>query len=139
MSEKNPAQEYFQTKEAAREERKKKEIDLWQHWKSNGMKPEHAEPLFKLYEPVFAQKVRAWKAPRIPESAFRLKLQEAMITSMKTYDPSKSALNTHIENGLKKVHRYNARGQNLAYIPEGQIEGIAPINKAIDVLTEEFG
>lgn len=140
MSQKNPVNDYFKTKEAAKEERKKKELDLWHHWKSNGMQAEHLEPLMKLYEPVLAQKTRMWRAPRVPEAAFKLALQENLVKAFQTYDPSRgAALNTHVENGLKKTIRYNARNQNLAYIPEGQIEKIAPIKMAIDHLTDEYG
>lgn len=139
-SETNPALDYLQSKEAAKEDRKKKELDLWHTWKTNGQKPEHLEPLLKAYEPNLNQKVRQWKAPNVPESAFKLALQERLINAFQTYDPSRgAALNTHVETRLQKAKRFNARHQNLAYIPEGQIEKISPINKAHDELQEELG
>jgi hypothetical protein len=138
--EKNPLKDWSQSKEAAKDERKKKELELWHHWKTNGQKREHLEPLLKLYEGNIAQKARLWKAPAIPESAFKLVLQEHLINAFKTYSPDRgTAINTWAENGMQKAKRYNARGQNLAYIPEGQIEGITPINRANDHLTEELG
>lgn len=140
MSQKNPVEGYFQSKEVAKSDRKQKELDLWSHWKTNGMQAAHLEPLLKLYEPVLAQKMRTWRAPRVPESAFKLALQENLVKAFKSYDPTRgAALNTHVENGLQKTIRYNAKNQNLAYIPEGQIEKIAPIKMAIDQLTEEYG
>lgn len=140
MTQKNPLEEYAQSKEAAKDERKKKEIDLWHTWKTNGQKSEHLEPLMKLYEGNLAQKAKLWRAPSIPESAFKLTLQEHLIGAFKSYDPNRgAALNTHVENRLQKAKRYNARHQNLAYIPEGQIKGITPINRANDHLTEELG
>jgi hypothetical protein len=140
MEQKNPAEDYFTAKEAAKEDRKKKEIELWQTWKNNGMQPHHLEPLLNMYGGTIAQKVKLWKAPRVPDAAFKLKLQEHMVDAFKTYDPSRgAALNTWVEGRLQKAKRFNARHQNIAYIPEGQIEHITPINKAIDHLTEEFG
>lgn len=137
---KTPVTEYQETKEAAATARKQKEIDLWQTWKSNGMKPHHLEPLLKLYEGNLAQKTKLWKAPTVPASAFKMTLQEHLIDAFKSYDPSKgAALNTHVENRLHKAKRYNARMQNLAYLPEGQISGISPINKAFDILSEDLG
>jgi len=140
METKNPAEEYFTAKEAAKEDRKKKELDLWHHWKNNGMQPQHLEPLLTMYGGTIAQKVKLWKAPRVPEAAFKLKLHEHMVDAFKTYDPNRgAALNTWVEGRLQKAKRFNARHQNIAYIPEGQIEHITPINKAIDHLTEELG
>jgi DNA-directed RNA polymerase specialized sigma subunit len=138
--ERNPATDYFQEKDAAKEERKKKEIDLWHTWKTQGKKPEHLEPLLKAYDSNLNSKVRQWKAPNVPASAFKLALQGHLVKAFDTYDPSRgAALNTWAESKLQKAKRDNARMQNLAYIPEGQIERIAPIQKAINALTEELG
>lgn len=139
-AEKNPASEYFQEKEAAKEERKQKELDLWNTWKTEGKKPEHLEPLLKAYDSNLNSKVRQWKAPNVPASAFKLVLQDHLVKAFDTYDPSKgAALNTWAESKLQKAKRYNARNQNMAYIPEEQISRIAPINKAMNLLQEELG
>src|SRR5579862_7528263 len=140
MSENNPVGDYLQSKEAQKEDRKKKEIELWRTWKAGGEKPEHLEPLLKIYEPALNYKLRQWKAPSVPESAFKLVLQDHFIGALRSYDPSRgAALNTHVENRLHKAKRYNARNQNLAYLPEGQISQISPINKAHDELRSELG
>lgn len=136
----DPLTNYFLEKDAAKEQRKKNEIDLWQKWKDNGQQPKHLQPLLKLYEPVIAQKVRAWKAPTVPESAFKAELQTHLIKALQTYDPNRgAALNTHVEARLPKAKRYNNRYQNLAYIPEGQSGMIGKLNKARDQLTDELG
>lgn len=135
-----PVDDYFQEKLAAKEQRKQNEIQLWQRWKGGGEKPEHLEPLMKLYEPVLANKVRQWKAPTVPASAFKAELQTHLIKAFQTYDPSRgTALNTHVEHRLPKAKRYNNRYQNLAYIPEGQSGQIGKIQKATDALKEELG
>lgn len=137
---KNPIEEYQETKEAARSARKQNEIDLWHRWKTQGQQPEHLQPLLKLYEPNLRFKVKQWKAPNVSEAAFRLELQDHLINSFKTFDPNKgAALNTWVEGRLKKAQRYNIRNQNLAYIPEGQVSKISPIDRARDHLTEELG
>jgi DNA-directed RNA polymerase specialized sigma subunit len=140
MSEKNPVGAYFQSKEAAQTKRKADEIALWKKWKDSGEQPKHLAPLLKLYEPVFAQKVRLWKPPMVPESAFKADLQTHAIKAFQTYDPSRGAAhNTHIEQRLKKSLRYGNRGANLLYIPEGQSSQIGKLNKAKDALTEDLG
>jgi hypothetical protein len=136
----NPFDEYMAEKAASVSKRKQQELDLWHQWKSNGEQPEHLQPLLKLYEPVVAQKIRKWKAPQVPESAFRAELQTHLIKALQTYDPSRgAALNTHVEARLPKAMRYNNRYQNLAYIPEGQSGHIGKIQRAQNQLTDELG
>jgi len=140
MKRENPVEGYLQTKKAAPSKRKEHEVELWKRWKSEGEKPEHLEPLLKLYEPVLAQKTRAWKAPTVPESAFQAELTTHLIKALQTYDPSKgAALNTHVETRLPKAMRYNNRYQNLAYIPEGQSGYIGKIQRAQNTLSDELG
>lgn len=136
----NPLEDYLETKEAAKEQRKQNEIHMWQNWMSNGQKPEHLQPLLKAYEPVFAQKVRAWKPKMVPESAFHAELQSHAIKAFQSYDPSKgAALNTHVIGRLKKALRYGNLHANMGYLPEGQSAFIGPITKARDILQEELG
>jgi DNA-directed RNA polymerase specialized sigma subunit len=140
MTEKNPILTHLETKEAARTERKEKEMELWKRWRQTG-KPEHLEPLLQAYEPLLSQKMRAWRAPfSAPESAFRGEIQKHLINAFETYDPKKgAALNTHVHYRIQKAMRYNAKHQNLAYIPAGQTKLITPIKRAIEELREEYG
>ena len=137
----NPLAEYLGSKEAgAPSARKEHELSLWRKWKENGQKPEHLDPLLKLYAPVFTRKVSTWKAPMVPESAFRSQLQKHAIEAFRTYDPTKgAALNTHVENHLIKVQRYNNKHQNTGYIPEEKARYIGHINRAKDALLDELG
>jgi DNA-directed RNA polymerase specialized sigma subunit len=136
----DPVSNYFQLKEAAKVDRKAKEIQLWRHWKDNGEKPEHLQPLLKLYDPIVVQKTRMWKAKTVPEAAFKAELQTHIIKAFKNYDPNRgAALNTHVESRLHKAKRYNNRYQNLMYIPEGQSGKIGTLNKAKEKLQEELG
>jgi DNA-directed RNA polymerase specialized sigma subunit len=135
----NPLDAYQESKEAAKTQRKQHEIDVWQHWKNNGEQPKHLEPLLKLYEPIFAQKIRQWKPKFVPESAFKADLIGHAIKAFKSYDPDRgAALNTHVEGGLRKAMRYGNRGANLSYIPEGQANKIGLLNKTKDELKEEL-
>jgi hypothetical protein len=136
----NPVEGYFETKEAAKVDRKEKELQLWRHWKENGEQPKHLQPLLKMYDNVFAQKIKAWKAPTVPAAAFKAELQTQAIKAFKNYDPNRgAALNTHVESRLPKAKRYNNRYQNVMYIPEGMSSQIGKINKAKESLNEELG
>ena len=137
----NPLEAYAHEKNAAQAKRKENEVALWRRWMDNGQKPEHLEPLLKAYAPIFAQKMRAYRAPSTgPESAFKGEIEKHFIAALKSYDPTRgAAINTHVEQRLKKVMRYNNRYQNLAYIPEGQSKYIGKLQKAQTELKEELG
>lgn len=139
MSDTNPLENYFDTKEAAKTERKKNEVDIWQHWQNNGQQPTHLQPLLKLYEPVIGQHMKK-KPPHVPASVYKAELQSQTIKAFQTFDPNRgAALNTHVDWQLKKAVRYGNRHANLGYIPEGQAALIGPIDKATNILTEELG
>ena len=136
----NPLDEYLEEKTANRSARKQHELDLWARWKEGGQQAEHLEPLLKLYEPVIAQKVRAWKPPMVPASVFKAELQSHAISAFESFDPSRGvALNTHVETRLPKAMRYGNRNANLAYIPEGQSRHIGVLQAAQNTLREDLG
>jgi RNA polymerase primary sigma factor len=136
----NPIDDYLQSKEAAKVDRKQRELDLWKRWKDNGEQPQHLQPLLKLYDPVLNQKLRLWKAPTVPETAFKAELQTQLIKALKIYDPKfGAAINTHVESRLGKAKRYNNRYQNIMYIPEGQSGKIGKLNSSREKLMEELG
>ena len=115
-------------------------MELWKRWKKSG-KPEHLEPLLQAFEPLVQQKMQFYRAPfSAPKSAFKAELQTHLINAFETYDPSKGAgLNTHVHYRIQKAMRYNAKHQNLAYIPAGQARLITPIKKATEELRELHG
>lgn len=136
---KSPVDEFLVTKEAAMQAKREQELQQLGLWKKT-QDPEHLAPLLKSYEPVIAQKMRQFRAPAVSEPAFKSELQKHLIGAFQTFDPSRGAqLSTHVENRLMKAQRYNTRYQNLAYIPEGKTKHIGKINKARDILSEEFG
>ncbi len=134
-----PIEDFLLTKEAELKKKREEEIGQLNLWKQT-KQPEHLQPLLRAYEPVISQKMRQYKAPSIPDSAFKAELTKHLIGAFDSFDPNRGAqLNTHVVNRLRQAMRYNARFQNVAYIPEGQIAQIAPIQKAQNELTEQFG
>ena len=70
----------------------------------------------------------------------RGELLKHLHTALSTYNPDRgTAPNTHIENTMRKAIRYNMKYQNVAYIPEGQISHIAPIQQTQNLLHEQLG
>ena len=134
----DPVTDFFAAKTAAQTQRTAKDQQLWQTWKQEGQKPAHLEPLLKAYQGVFAQHMKK-RPPTVPESAYKAELQSHFIRALDTYDPSKAALNTHVENRLRKALRYGNRHANIAYVPEGKASDFGKIDKAKEELYQEFG
>lgn len=135
----NPIVEFKKHVDKEAAARKQTELEHLQRWRDSG-DPQHLQPLLQAYEPVIAQKVRQWKAPSVPEAAFRAELKTHVLQAFQTYDPNRgAALNTHVENTMRKAQRYNVRYQNFAHIPEAQVAKIAPITKAQNELTDMLG
>lgn len=134
----NPLEAFGVAKTAETTKRKEHELALWRHWKDNGHKPEHLAPLLNLYEPVFNKKMSAWRAPMISPVDLKGELQKHAINAFYTYNPEKAALNTHVENTLRKALRYVNKNQNTAYIPEDTARYIGPVQRAQDALRDEL-
>lgn len=139
MSNENPLEDYLETKEAAKEQRKKQEVDLLMQWREGGQQPHHLEPLLKLYEPVIAQHMKK-KPPMVPAPAYKAELLGKAIKAFETYDPNRgAALNTHVDWHMRKAVRYGNLHANVGYLPEGQSGFIGAIDKARNILTESLG
>lgn len=136
----NPVEVFLDLKEKEASERKKDDLELWHAWNSGGQTPALMQPLLKKYEPLFARKANEWKAPAVSLSAFKAELKRHFIDAVKTYDPDRgTAFNTHMQYRIQKAKRFNAKYQNVGYIPEGQAEHIGDIQAAQNELTEQFG
>jgi DNA-directed RNA polymerase specialized sigma subunit len=135
----NPLEELEEHEKRASADRKQHELGLLKTWHEGGKQPEHLAPLLTAYAPLVNQKMRLWKAPTVPEDAFRAELQKHVIRAFESYKPDRgAALSTHVENHIRKAIRYNIQNQNLAYIPEAQVAQISPINRARDQLREDL-
>lgn len=135
MGKRNPVDDYLEK----RAERDNQDLQLWQTYQSQPSK-NTLKPLLDRFEPEFKRGVRQWKAPNVNEAAFRGNMMQHAIRAIQTYDPNRGAsLATHVNNGLKRVQRFNNQMQNLAYIPEDKSKYIGPIDAAADHLRDELG
>jgi DNA-directed RNA polymerase specialized sigma subunit len=136
----NPAQEFLKLQEKTANKKAEEDLQLWHAWDQSGRKPEQLQPLLKRYEPLLARKARDWKAPAVDPAAFNAELQRQFIHAAHSFDPERGvAFNTHVQTRLPKAQRFNARYQNVGYIPEGQSVNIGPLDRAQEELLEELG
>ena len=137
---KNPAEEFLGLKEKEASKKASDDLELWHAWNRGGQTPELMQPLIKKYEPLFKRKTQEWKAPAVAPAAFTAELKRHFIDAAKTFDPERGvAFNTHMQYRIQKAKRFNAKYQNVGYIPEGQAEHIGDIQSAQNTLNEQFG
>lgn len=136
----NPALEFLGLKEKTANKKAQDDLALWHAWNKGGQTAELMQPLLQRYEPLLNRRVNEWKAPAVSPAAFKAELQRHFIDAAKTYDPARGTVfNTHVQYRIQKAKRYNAKYQNVGYIPEGQAEHIGDIQAAQNELSEQFG
>jgi DNA-directed RNA polymerase sigma subunit (sigma70/sigma32) len=131
------------TKEEKKEEltqTKSKEIQLWQTWKSNGMKPKDLDPLLKSLDRLIQSRSSAYKGKvEVPHSAIDFEHKKHVVQALKTYDPKKGALSTHLMNRIRHAGRLVQETQNLARLPENIIRKIKTYSVVKSELTDKLG
>jgi DNA-directed RNA polymerase specialized sigma subunit len=134
----NPLDDYQTTRQKHAAVSRADDHELWKTWKQNPA-PHTLEPLLKRFDPVIGQRLSMWNPKKTNKAAMQATLQGLAIKAFETYDPSKAGLNTHVQTTLQRGQRFMHRTQNMAYIPEGKVEQIGPIKKAIDTLSDDLG
>jgi DNA-directed RNA polymerase specialized sigma subunit len=121
------------------QQRRDETQSLWDTWHVQGRKPEHLDPMIQNFQGLIGAKVREWKPPAIPKSAFEAELTKHVIKAIESYDPNRGAsLNTHVNYRVQKAKRYMVQQQNMARIPEVQAYSIGTLQRSHDALSEEF-
>lgn len=140
MPRKNPAEEFLDQKTKLAADRAAGDLKLWQDWHDGGRTPDLLQPLMQRYQPLINRKEKEWRAPAVAPAAFKAELTKHFIGAAQSFDPDRGvAFNTHVQNRIQKAKRFNAKHQNVGYIPEGQARNIGPLQQAHNQLTEQFG
>lgn len=95
---------------------KEQELQLWQEYKDGNL--ESRVKLIKSLEPLIQGQVNKFNGSGLPQTAVKLEGIKLTAQALETYDPSKSQLNTHVTNHLKKLSRFVTTYQNVGHIPE---------------------
>jgi DNA-directed RNA polymerase specialized sigma subunit len=136
----NPVSDFIASQNKLHSAKTEKTQQLWHQWDQSGRQAQHLEPIISNFAGLIGAKVREWKPPNIPKSVFEAEVTKHVVKAIESYTPDRGAnLNTHVNYRIQKAKRYMAQQQNLARIPEAQVYGIGPIQKAQDELREEFG
>jgi DNA-directed RNA polymerase specialized sigma subunit len=136
----NPIESFLTAQQQRNQQKREETQQLWHDWHNGGRKPEHLEPMIQNFQGLIGAKVKEWKPPAIPKSAFEAELTKHVIKAIEGYNPDRGAsLNTHVNYRIQKAKRYMVQQQNLARIPEAQAYRIGAIQRAQDELSEQFG
>lgn len=135
----NPVDDYLSTKEKTAAERDTEDLHHFNKWKQSPTKT-NLNNLISRFESDINRGAHSWKAPAVPVAAFKADLKKNAINAFETYSPDKGAsLRTHVNNLLRRSQRFNAKYQNVAFIPEEKSALITPIKKAREVLFDDLG
>jgi len=136
----NPIDKFFTAQKEQNEKRRQQTQDLWHHWDANGRKPEHLEPILGNFQGLIQAKVRDWKPPSIPQSAFEAEVTKHVIKSVQSYKPDKGAsLHTHVNYGIQKAKRFMVQQQNMGRMSENVAYRIGDVQRATETLQEDLG
>ena len=128
----------FKPADANLGKRQSKEIGLWKMWNENGRQPEHLEPLLDSLAPIINKSINKFKGVEIPHAALEAEALKQAIKALRSYDPARAQLNTHLESRVK-LNRYVKQNQNMGKIPDAQRDLITPYRKAKSQLEDELG
>lgn len=117
-----------------------KEMEMWEAYRDSGWHPQKLDPLLKSFAPLLNSRITLYKnRVEVPVSAIEHEHKKWFVDALKSYDPKKAALNTHITTRLKKAGRWIEANKNFAYIPENVSSKIGVFNAFKSELTEKLG
>lgn len=121
--------------------RRGKELELWQTWKET-KKEEDLHPLISSLNPLIkreAAKRMKGLGGSIPRAALENELRISAVKSLKTYDPEKAALPTHVTRGFQRVSDFVNANRNAKYSPSDDMKKYDRFQNATAELRGELG
>lgn len=118
------------------------EMKLFSQWQESGKKPEHLEPLLASINPLIkseASKRMQGLGGSIPRAAVENELRISAVKSLNNYDPSQSALSTHITGGFRRISDFVNANRNARYVPGEDMKRFDQYRNASAELRYEHG
>lgn len=125
---------------ANRKEQHEHELNLFHTFKKSPT-PETFQPLYESFKPLIvdAAKPNVVGSP-LPRAAHMAYAAQNFYDSLRTYDPSKGSLRTHVFNSVReKGKRLNYKYQNIGYIPEARAPKYGQVTNAMAMLRSTLG
>ena len=96
------------------------------------------QELLNQHKNYIQSHINKWKGV-LPDPVMDAYGKKYAIDAFKSYNSSKSNINTHLYNHLSQLSRMVYKSQNTVKIPEQQIQMIGRVNTAKDYLTDQLG
>ena len=119
-------------------EKRKYEFDLWSDWHKS-KDPEKLDQLVESFQPLTNKYVGMYRSAPIPDSALEAMSKHYLVEGLKTYDPKKGALNSHLNNYQKGLYRFVTQHQNVVRIPEHRSRKIGTYQRVKSSLEDQLG
>ena len=117
-----------------------KEIELWKEYKASGWQPDKLDPLLKSFSGLINSRINVYRnRVEVPTTVIEQEHKRWFADALRTYDPKKAALNTHITKRLLKGGRLIEANKNITYIPENVSKNIGVFNAFKAEQREKFG
>src|ERR1035437_9961556 len=102
--------------------KKQNEITLFKSFKADPT-PATFQPLYASYKPViYAAAMKNMRGSQVPQAAHMALAAQSFYDALKTFDPSKGGLSTHVYGYVEnRGKRLNYKYMNIGYIPEKRI------------------
>ncbi|MEC8306376.1 MAG: hypothetical protein VXZ72_00755 [Chlamydiota bacterium] len=119
-------------------ERAEKDLAAWSKWKKDPTE-DNLSDLIDQMEGMINKTVSVYSSAAVPPSVIRGAANLAVLNAVKTYNPEKGKLSTHVGWHLKKVRATAAKYQNLGRIPEHRTYKITEFKDAKAEITDRLG
>lgn len=114
------------------------ELATWKEWKTT-KDPQKLGQLLTSIDPFIQNNINRYAGVPLPRPALESHARVLAIKAFETYDPTKSALNTHVGTHLRHLSRYVLDYQNVGRIPEHRGMQIARYHNAFSGLKDTLG
>ncbi len=114
-----------------------KDIELWSAYNKSPTK-KNLEPLLDNFKGTIQKSVNKWGGGNVAPAVLDIRAKKIAIDSFKSFNPSKSKLNTHLTNNLNGLSRPVYETQ-VARMPESRTLKVGTYLSAKEELTTELG
>jgi len=121
-------------------DQKANEVHLFNQWRATEH-PKYFQELYTSMKPLLYDAAKkASYGSNIPESAHRIYAAQNFLDALRTFNPEKGSLQTHVYGAVhNKAKRLNYMFQNLAHIPEPRAMQIGLYQSEHSNLKDELG
>lgn len=120
--------------------KRESELALYHAFKKDAG-PSTFQPLYRSFKPFIAKAARGnIVGSPLPASAHMAQAAQSFYDALRTFNPSKGSLHTHVYTTVKeKGKRLNYKYMNIGYIPEARITKYQLFQNTIQMLKDTLG